>query len=227
MWYSICIVYNASNSEVNLTINDYLLIHILDEKYMQNKPVNLSKEIILGGKGCNNGYGSFIGHLTDINAWDKPLKLEEVTNYNTGCNVEFSVESKPKAILWSQRNFTYCGKNTFEEYVSRDEICPLLGTSEKTKIKILSYKLTFQESYDLCSNLGGEMPTPTREHFTEMKNYNLSLYTECQKSYFWVPITKSKENSSVFVEANKEQNNVDFMPWGYGQPNGNILILHT
>ena len=71
------------------------------------------------------------------------------------------------------------------------------------------------------------MPAPTQEHFTEMINYNLSRYTACQKRYFWVPITKSEQNSSVFVEANQEQNTIDFLPWGYGQPNGNILKLHN
>jgi hypothetical protein len=220
MWYSICIIYNSSDSVINITINDFLLVHMPDQKYLENKPINLSNQLLLGGKGCTNGYGSFRGHLTDLNAWDRPLSPDELTEYNTGCNEDFISNSNPKAIVWSQLNFTYLGKNTIEEIVSRAEICPLLDSTEKTNIKILGYKLPFQEAFDLCSNLGGEMPSSTKQNFNDLLNINLTLFTECKKRYFWVPIKKSQTNSSVYVEANNEDNTVDFMPWGYGQSNG-------
>ena len=71
MWYSICIVYNASKSGVMLTINGYETVNILDYKHMGNKPVNIESEFWIGG--CKKDFESFIGSLTEFNGWNRKV----------------------------------------------------------------------------------------------------------------------------------------------------------
>jgi len=79
MWYTICIVYNASTSGVILTINDHETINILDYKYMGNKSISLGSEFWIGG--CKVDYESINGFLTDFNGWNRKVTLQGNIEY--------------------------------------------------------------------------------------------------------------------------------------------------
>ena len=166
MWYSICIVYNATNSAVNVTINGRHAVSILDFEHRKNKPVNLGSELVFGGLGCNLGFESFIGYLTELYAWDRPLSYQEMNNYSVGCFSNFVGESQPKAIIWTQLKIINLGNNTSNFSLLINEFCNSMDMANKTTIKIMSYKLEFQQANILCTQLGGLMPLPTSTNST-------------------------------------------------------------
>lgn len=141
-----------------------------------------------------------IGHLTEINAWDRPLNAQEVDDFIEGCSGNFSQKYNPKAINWSNVTYhiTYRGKNTQEASVAMEDICPLVNNTKKITVKVMNYKLGYQRSRELCNQLGGRMPLPSMNNNIDMRfGNNLTSYLplEC-KSQFWMPIVKSKKNVS-------------------------------
>jgi hypothetical protein len=40
------------------------------------------------------------------------------------------------------------------------------------------------------------------------------------RDFFWLPIVRSKDNYTQWVEANNASKTVEYLPWSFGQPNG-------
>ena len=105
----------------------------------------------------------------------------------------------------------------------RSEFCDEMVTN-KMGVRIMSYNVTSSFGRSLCSDLGGWMPLPTRAkdlNATFGRNISALMTPECPAT-FWLPLHKSKNNSLKWVEGYraKPEKEVDYLPWAYGQPNG-------
>ena len=102
-------------------------------------------EIWLGGQGCNLGFGTLIGQMTEINAWDRPLSVQEVDDFIEGCSGNFSQKYNPKAINWSNitSHFSYRGTNTAGAKVAMEDICPLVNNTNQVSISPTFYEQHF------------------------------------------------------------------------------------
>jgi hypothetical protein len=133
-----------------------------------------------------------------MNAWDRPLNVQEVDDYIEGCSGNYSLKYKPKAINWSNATYHifHRGNSTSEAPVPMEDICPLVNNTNKVTVKVMNYKLGFQRSRELCNQLGGKMPLPSlkkNENVTFGNNMSFTVPFDC-KSQFWMPIVKSKKN---------------------------------
>jgi hypothetical protein len=174
----------VSNSAVNVTINGLHVVSILDFQHRKNKPTNLGPELVFGGWGCNLGFESFIGYLTEVYAWDRPLGYQEINNYSVGCDTNFVLESNPTAIKWTQLKVTHRGNNTSEFFIEREELCASNDVSNTKTNRIMSYKLEFEEANTLCTLLGGQMPVPSTINSTVsiLQNYKWNKARVCNYS---------------------------------------------
>ena len=219
MWYSNCIIYNASNSAVNLTINGKHAISVIDNKHRENKPVIIDPQLIVG---CN---GYFRGTFTDINIWNRPLTLQEIDVYTQGCKPSSSLQ--PSILEWPQLNVSYQGNNVKNTTIPKAQLCPEHGTEESlSELKILGYKMNFYKALNLCYVIGGKMPLPKRNSSLLYEHIISDLPTHCN-GQFWIPIVQSEITNSLWVYAHKvdNQQEVSDLPWAYGQPNGKHTVL--
>jgi hypothetical protein len=76
-------------------------------------------------------------------------------------------------------------------------------------------------SLKVCQQLNGEMLLPRdeadlKEAFTIA---SLQLNKHCRDS-FWLPIVRSKQNYTLWVNANNGSKTIEYLSWSFGQPNG-------
>ena len=178
--------------------------------------------------GCN---GYFRGSITDMNIWNRPLTLKEVDVYTKGCENISSLQ--PRVFEWPQLNFLFQGKNVKNTSISKAELCPENSLEEKmteenlSEMKIFGYKMDFYQALNLCHIFGGKMPLLKRNRSLLYKNIFSDLREHCGGK-FWIPIVQSKKNFSLWTNAHivEKEQEVDNLPWGYGEPNGkhNLLV---
>ena len=190
-----------------------------------NTSLKVGSEVCIGGPDY---YGDFfLGFITDLNAWNRPLTSPEVELFMDGCNEGFSTESKPNIIIWPLINIWTIGNNVFLGQLPESEICYQHMDSRQVLTRIMSYQLPFKKSRSLCSYLGGTMPLPLNEaDFLAIFGKNLSsqVPNECDAS-FWLPIVQSSQVQTTWVDSRRETGSdvhVNYMPWATGQPNGSI-----
>ena len=104
--------------------------------------------------------------------------------------------------------------------------CKLIVLHIQAQAKIMNYKLGLHRANSLCSQLGGAIPLPkSKTNFNLIFGNDLSLIMpqEC-KNLFWLPIARSKENQTNWADVRSldQQLEVEYLPWAYGQPNGNL-----
>jgi hypothetical protein len=86
--------------------------------------------------------------------------------------------------------------------------------------------LSLPSAHGLCSKLGGRIPFPRNiaEHgrLVSMK----SNFTETCYNMFWIPIQRSKANSTRWMQLGKNgqvTDVTDLLAWASGEPNGELI----
>ena len=126
-----------------------------------NTSLKVGSEVCIGGPDY---YGDFfLGFITDLNAWNRPLTSPEVELFMDGCNEGFSTESKPNIIIWPSIANSSIGNNVFFEQLPESQICFQSSDTDQVSTRIMNYPLSFAKGRSLCTYLGGQMPLPSNE----------------------------------------------------------------
>ena len=195
--------------------------------FRQNTSLTIGGKIYIGGRAFHDN--SFLGFITDLNAWNRPLTDQEVEQFIDTCSKSFITNSKPNIISWPSINNSSIGENVhFETMPESATLCPQSWGSGQVSTRIMNYLLPFNISRSQCAYLGGKMPLITTEaEFLAIssKNFSSQIPAECE-GYFWLPIVKSNSKKKTWFDARLEtqsETEVDFLKWAPGQPNGNKI----
>ena len=206
-WYSFCISFDAHQNNVTLAINGKT---ILNEAARYNSTDQIfSKNIELG----NHLSKPFMGKISDFNVWNRPLSPTEVLDFSNCTPIQTNSSS---AFLWS------AGKLSVDE--SKKIIIPLSDVCSEglpPKLKLFHQPVSFYQAISIAKHLNGEMFLPKNDADLEraLMLDKSRLLSNCQSS-MWFPIKRSECDFNFWVNAIKVTEEVNYLPWMSGQPNG-------
>jgi hypothetical protein len=126
------------------------------------------------------------------------------------------------AFQWSNANLKQIGKYMSIKNILLVDIC---SHPAPAQVEWFSIPLNYGAATYVGHHLGGEMSLPSKQ--SDLLNLFNMTDKICRSSY-WVPIVRSKENSSLWLHGNVT---VNFLPWFTGQPNGypvqNCVGVHS
>ncbi len=192
-WFPICVVYEASEMLLNVTIGQELVLS-LAESGVQNKLRNLSNDDIKLG-----GSSTFFGHITDFNVWSRPLSTEEVEKYHIDCREDMSRTLKPDIISWSNLDLAnQTGKNKII-YLQTNLLCENQLKNQSDLLFISPFGATYDVAENECKNMNVEMSPLETE--TDRSNIlflgrGIKLEPKCADK-IWLPITELATNFSI------------------------------
>ena len=86
---------------------------------------------------------------------------------------------------------------------------------------IFPKEINFTTGAKTCQQLNGTMPLP--KNLTELQIIFKNSKVNLESMQLWLPIIRSKNKTSVWVNSVDLNKQVTFLPWAIGQPNG-VLI---
>ena len=209
VWYSLCLAYVTTENNVVLTVNKEVAMNFTFKTDLVS--FELQPTFTIGGR---RDY-QFYGLITDLNIWNQPLSLSELIHYAECNTADLLGLDKDLAIRWSK--VVQFGKlRTLQ--VDYMEIC---SNEEPTPwLELVHILQTFKESVNLCSSLGGSLLYPKAvEDLSKINDVMAhSKYADTCNSDIWIPIKRSKDDQFTWIRYGT--NEVAFLPWTKGQPNG-------
>ncbi len=180
---------------------------------MEENQEGLKKQSKITLGGC-----SFTGTITDFNVWSRPLSLEDVAEYTSGCNPYYVEKSKPEIVFWPKLNVTSQGKYVKKISLPYGIVCDLRKKLKRQKFTFLMpRRWSYDYSQRFCTQMNAEMFYPRSEqHLDELiSKLGNFLHNKCTDK-FWAPIVRSKSNSSQWIydrRSNLTEEIVTFLPW--------------
>ena len=213
VWYSLCLAYTSSKQNILFTINREVAIN---HTFMAEKVATFTlKPTHTIGTSSSD---PFVGIITDLNIWNKPLSLQEL-HYFADCNtVDISGPNRDMALRWSDVAGVQNQTGVEIIKVDYDEICS--NEPQTQWMELFHFRQTINEVDYLCSLLDGRLIYPnTQEDLDHIKALiNKSRHAEACKRAVWVPIRRSKDDPTKWIDTGS--NEVSFLPWAEDQPNG-------
>jgi hypothetical protein len=86
--------------------------------------------------------------------------------------------------------------------------------------------LSLPSAHALCSKLGGRIPFPRNITEHDRLVSQKSNFTETCYNRFWIPIQRSKANSTRWMQLGKNgqvTDVTDLLAWASGEPNGELI----
>jgi len=205
VWYVFCTSYDAEEKLVSFTVDGQI---ILKKSPEQSDHEFIGNHILFSGKADD----PFIGTITDFNVWNKSLTDDEIQNF-VFC--KYDLNSK-LTFNWANANFSQIGKHNQIVSIPMEDICIYPSPS---KLRCFQTPMNFESAIFVGQYLSGEMYLPSNKTSLKYLFTNSNLSTICNAS-FWVPILRAKENSSIWVNVHNKSEEVKYLPWLKGQPNG-------
>ena len=87
--------------------------------------------------------------------------------------------------------------------------------------KIFPNEINYPSAAKFCQQLNGTMPVP--KNLTELQNIYKNSKAYLTKSQLWLPIIRSKNKTSEWVNSDDLNKKVKYLPWAIGQPNGALI----
>jgi len=143
------------------------------------------------GNSVTLGKG-FIGQLTDLNLWSRPLSPQELDQFQD-CQASFG--SAYRILDWSNSTLTLDPDIISTKRTPMEEVC-----LDGPKLKLFPHKMPFMAALKVCQDLGGKIHLPRNQ----IANSE-SLATSCE-SQVWIPAMRSKDNTWVVKSSIKDKN---------------------
>ena len=208
VWYVFCISFDPKENLARFTINDIIIFR---ESRTQIDPENI------GYSTQFKHYAEmpFVGKITDFNVWNRSLSDLEIQNF-VSCNNGSDINAKLKVFSWFNANLTNIGNLNQIILISMEDIC---SHPAPPKVRWFHTPVSFESAMIVSHNLKSEMylPSNTTTHQDLLASSDLSKF--CRNT-IWVPIVRSNKNSSLWVNAYNLSEEVKYLPWLEGQPNG-------
>lgn len=110
-WYSFCIVIDKSIDKSSITVNGVMLVPLNN--------LNIENNVRSDKLFDNIFVGMYDGWMTNFNAWNRPISLDEINMFMSGCSNKTAL---PDVINWSKLNVSD-DQNVNEFKVDKREIC--------------------------------------------------------------------------------------------------------
>lgn len=206
VWYAFCTSYDAKQKLVRFAIDDNMIY---------KESVEDTAQVLVGNSTQLSGTPEwpFVGKITDFNVWNKYLSDEDITSF-VFCHNSFTYNNdSTMAFRWSKVNLTQIGKYMVIQDIPLEDIC---SHPAQAKIEWFKIPIKFAAASYVSEHMGGEMSLPLQQ--SDLADlYSLTDLSPICRLSFWVPIVRSTENSSIWLNGNVS---VNFLPWLTGQPNG-------
>jgi hypothetical protein len=206
VWYVFCLSYDAETNLASFTI---------DGQTIFNESSMASNKDMIGNSTLFSAGFPFTGMVTDFNVWNRSLVDEEIKKFvfcknDLHSNLTFS---------WANANLSQIVKNIQMVSIPTEDICT---HPSPPKVEWIKTPMNYDSAVLVGQYLNGEMSLPSNSISLKylFTSTNLSLFCN---STFWVPIKRARENSSVWVNGYNESEEVKYLPWAKGQPNGNKM----
>ncbi len=131
--------------------------------------------------------------------------------------------SKPEIVFWQKLIITAQGKWARRVSLSNGIVCDWRKKSKTEKVTFLLQHTRFYESsYTFCNQINAEMFYPRTEQQLDLLVSRIGdLISDKCNQIFWVPIVRSKSNSSQWVYDGKKymsEEIMTFSPWRKTEP---------
>jgi hypothetical protein len=117
---------------------------------------------------------------------------------------------------WANANLSQIGKHNQIVSIPMEDIC---FHPSPSKLRWFQTPMNYESAIFIGQYLNGEMYLPSNTSSLKYLFTNTNLSTIFNAS-FWVPIVRAKENSSIWVNGCNKSEEVKYLPWMKGQPNG-------
>ncbi len=205
VWYVFCTSYDEGENLVSFTVDGQI---ILKESPEQSDQDLMGNGILFSGMADF----PFVGTITDLNVWNKSLTDNEIQNF-VFCKYELNSKL---TYSWATANFSQIGKHNQIVSIPMEDIC---SHPSPSKLRWFQTPMNYESAIFIGQYLNGEMYLPSNATSLKYLFTNTNLSTICNAS-FWVPIVRAKENSSIWVNGYNKSEEVKYLPWMKGQPNG-------
>ncbi len=204
-WNAICVSYNLKEMSLDITVNGILVLNITE-----SSPIKLTK---IAESSFKLGDETFSGQISDFNFWSRPLFPKEAVQYSIECKPNFLEISKPDIVKWSSANLTNQGKSVEKVMIQSEIFC-----SRSTLFLGPRFDSIYESASNFCTRLNGNLFFPKNESVIEnlILNMGKSIISEVCKNKLWVPVIRSKFNSTkwVFDSQTRPEREVYLEPWG-------------
>jgi hypothetical protein len=160
----------------------------------------------------------FFGMISDLNMWNNPLSVQAIQEY-ANCN-GYKLYRDRMPIQWSSINVNLTDDSFNQISIAREDFITDLRST--TVFKLFSTPLNFQQALSFCYNLNGSMVIPGDQDeldslfLLEEKNFEQNC-----NGMIWINAVHSTHNSSLWLNGSHTSEEIKYLPWMIGQPNGN------
>ena len=142
VWHNICILNHCKNKNLKIVLDGEIALEVMDidcEKYQLDENIKI--------KGH---FGSF----TDFNIWSKVLSYDEIHTWNV-----FDEMAVGDVVKWDDASVQLY--DLVQEDISNKELIAMFAENHMYHILDIQAKKSFDDSIDMCHNMGGELAVPT------------------------------------------------------------------
>ena len=145
-------------------------------------------------------------NITDLNVWNRPLTMNEITQLYTDCNLNFLKQIRPEYIYWPDANMKLVRTGIYSTTEDFYSICERSDRRYSEIFLIPKYN-SFDSAKTFCYNLNADFPRISNlndfeQLFNLSQNKNVNL---CQD--VWVPVRRSINESSRWYQETQHGNN--------------------
>ena len=196
VWYTFCLICNVDLSSVQFLVNDLVVSNISVKRYSGKFSYSLSTNL------NSDPAFPFMGKITDLNMWNKPLTPQAVSLFSKCKMNEFLQLNIGMPIKWSEGllNFNSNEAKTFN--ISNEELCP---EKPVVKLKIFNSLMKFDEAKSVCEQFDSQMKLPMDyDDFKELFDIeNQYLMKNICEGQMWLPIVRSPDNDTKWLNVYK------------------------
>lgn len=142
VWHNLCILNNCRNNNQKIVLDGELALEVTDidcEKYQLDENIKIT--------------GHF-GSLTDFNIWSKVLSNDEIHSWNG-----FDEMASGDVVKWDDASVQLY--DHVQEDISNKKLIAMFAENHMYHILDIQAKKSFDDSIDMCHNMGGELAVPT------------------------------------------------------------------
>jgi hypothetical protein len=170
-WNALCFTHNLTDLVFNVTLNGEQIGSEKVNKKEDLKSNFLNKPAEPFSIGLE---APFLGQITDFNVWNRPLSIEEITQYSFGCQARLLAQ--PEILDWANTNITSRGFQSNIIQMQRQLLTCQNSLKQSHDFFQNTLAMSYSKSVEFCKFLRGDLIDPFKEE--------LIWYPD----NYWVPI---------------------------------------
>ena len=232
-WHHFCLSFSKSfqNNSLHLVLNGKLLyddLHNLPDLNMTTKDLNAlgltlglynnSHHVVHSAK-----YLYFKGYLSELYIWSHALPIKFMTNITASCTDARSYEVRPDIFDYHKVNWeNYVQTKSHVDLVKQEDRMEFCTSPSDKQPWLIPRPLDFDSAKLNCQGLGGHMWAPHSQDDVEKgvlfaKSFKTDVLSEQCNNRLWSGIMKA-DFVNQYIDT--LGNNVTYLNWAEGQPNG-------